>query len=874
LADLLTRLRLALAGRYTIDRELGRGGMATVYLARDLKHDRRVALKVLHPELAAALGQERFHREIMLAARLQHPHILTVLDSGEAAAQLWFTMPFVEGESLRDRLNREKQLPVEDALRIAREAAEALDYAHRSGVVHRDVKPENVLLTEGYALVADFGIARALGGGEQQLTSTGIVIGTPAYMSPEQASGTHELDARTDVYALGCVLYEMLAGEPPYTGPTAQAIIARALTEAPRPIHPMRAGVPEAVDAMIAKAMAGSPADRYGSAAEFARALGSVSGEMRMVAAPGVSTVRRFVRQRPLFAMLAIGFLLGLGVLFAWGRTRVGAEGTSPAARLTMLAVLPFENLGPGDEDYFADGMTDQVRGKLASLPGLGVIASSSSNQYRRTTKPPKQIGAELGVQYLVVGKVRWEKQVGGASRVQVSPELVSVANGTTKWEQPFDALLSDVFEVQGRIAEQVAQALDVKLGTGQKATLEQRPTQNLAAYDAFLRGEPASALDDPISLRHAISYYEQAVALDSTFVQAWAELARAQALLYANGTPTPAGAAAARRAAERTVALAPNRSEGHRALGLYYSTVITDLPRALAEANTALELAPGSARALALVGYIETGLGRWEAARAHLEQAVRLDPLDVRVVRFLASTLLLTRHYPEARQACDRGLALAPTNLSLLQCKAMVSLGQGDLAGARAGLRAAPKEVDTALVAYMATYNDLMWVLDDAEQALLLRLRPRAFDGDRGQWGIVFAQTYAIRGDPARARIYADSARLAFEKQLRATPGSETLHTSLGLALAYLGRKAEAIREGERSVASMPITRDAITGAYVQHQLTRIYIIANEPEKALDQLKPLLKIPYSLSPKWLKIDPNFAPLRGNPRFEQLIAGP
>src|SRR2546426_4709324 len=593
--------------------------MATVYLARDLKHDRRVALKVLHAELAAALGQERFHREIMLAARLQHPHILTVLDSGKAAGQWGFPMPFGEGESLRDRLNHEKQLPVEDALRIAREAAEALDYAHRSGVVHRDVKPENVLLTEGYALVADFGIARALGGGEQQLTSTGIAIGTPAYMSPEQASGTHELDARTDVYALGCVLYEMLAGEPPYTGPTAQAIIARALTEAPRPIHPMRAGVPEAVDAIIAKAMAVSPADRYGSAAEFATALGPVSGEMRMVAAPGVSAVRRFVRQRPLFAMLAIGFLLGLGVLFAWGRTRFGAEG-SPAARLTMLAVLPFENLGPSDEDYFTDGITDQVRGKLASLPGLGVIASSSSNQYRRTTKAPKQIGAELGVQYLVVGKVRWEKQVGGASRVQVSPELVSVENGTTKWEQPFDALLSDVFEVQGRIAEQVAQALDVKLGTGQKATLEQPPTQNLAAYDVFLRGEAASAQDDPISLRHAISYFEQAVALDSTFVQAWFELARAQALLYTNGTPTPAGAEAARRAAERTVALAPNRSEGHRALGLYYSTVITDLPRALAEANTALELAPGSARALALVGYIETNLGRSEERRVGKE--------------------------------------------------------------------------------------------------------------------------------------------------------------------------------------------------------------------------------------------------------------
>src|SRR5438876_387924 len=248
--------------------------MATVYLARDLKHDRRVALKVLHAELAAALGQERFHREIMLAARLQHPHILTVLDSVEAAGQLWFTMPYVEGESLRDRLNREKQLPVEDALRIAREAALALEYAHHHGVIHRDIKPENLLLTtDGSTLVADFGIARALGAGEQQLTGTGMAVGSPAYMSPEQASGTRDVDVRTDVYALGCVLYEMLAGEPPYTGPTPQAILARALTETPRPIHAMRAGVPEAVDAVIAKAMAVTAADRYASAAEFTRAL-------------------------------------------------------------------------------------------------------------------------------------------------------------------------------------------------------------------------------------------------------------------------------------------------------------------------------------------------------------------------------------------------------------------------------------------------------------------------------------------------------------------------------------------------------------------------------------------------------------------------
>jgi serine/threonine protein kinase len=266
-------LRDGLADRYTLERELGRGGMATVYLAQDLRHDRPVALKVLHPELAASLGPDRFQREIRFAARLQHPHILTVLDSGEAGGRLWFTMPFVEGESLRDRLRRERQLPVEDALQIAREAARALDYAHQHGIVHRDIKPENILLTrDGSTLVADFGIARALEG-EDQLTQTGMVIGTPAYMSPEQASGDKGIDARTDIYSLGAVLYEMLAGEAPYTGPTAQAIIAKRLMDPVPSVRRVRPNVPEGVEEAIRRALAPVAADRFGTASDFARAL-------------------------------------------------------------------------------------------------------------------------------------------------------------------------------------------------------------------------------------------------------------------------------------------------------------------------------------------------------------------------------------------------------------------------------------------------------------------------------------------------------------------------------------------------------------------------------------------------------------------------
>ncbi len=272
--DLRERLQSGLADRYRVERELGRGGMATVYLAHDLRHDRPVALKVLHPELAATLGPERFQREIRLAARLQHPHILTLHDSGNTTGQLWYTMPFVEGESLRDRLRRERQLSMEDALWIIREVADALEYAHRAGVVHRDIKPENILLSQGHALVADFGVARALQhAGQEQLTETGMSVGTPTYMSPEQAMGDNAVDGRSDLYSLGCVLYEMLAGEPPYFGSSAQAVVAKRFSGQVPSLRLLRPGVPVVLEGVVTKALALVPADRYATAAEFARAL-------------------------------------------------------------------------------------------------------------------------------------------------------------------------------------------------------------------------------------------------------------------------------------------------------------------------------------------------------------------------------------------------------------------------------------------------------------------------------------------------------------------------------------------------------------------------------------------------------------------------
>jgi serine/threonine protein kinase/tetratricopeptide (TPR) repeat protein len=881
------QLESALTGRYAIERELGRGGMATVYLAHDLKHDRPVALKVLHPELGQVLGPERFQREVRLAARLQHPHILTVLDSGatttsDGSSRLWFTMPYVEGESLRARLQRERQLSVEDALRIAREAAQALQYAHEREVIHRDIKPENLLLTrDGNTLVADFGIARALGAGaeEARLTETGLVVGTPAYMSPEQASGDKGVDARSDIYSLGAVLYEMLAGEAPYTGATTQALIVKRLTEPPPSVRSVRHSVPEAVDQAIRRALAPTAADRFPTVAHFAQALqaGGAAAAVPTVVTPSATPPSRGRRRVPVLALtLVAGILIGLGVLFAWRRSRTGAEEPAGARR---IAVLPFQNLGDSSTEYFADGVTDAVRGKLSALPGLQVIASSSSNEYKHTSKPLASIARELGTDYLLIARIRWAKSADGKSRVEVSPELVDVSPGhppTTKWQQPFEAAMTDVFQVQGEIAGQVASALNVALGSGQKETLSERPTQNLAAYDAFLKGDASQGLIllNPPTLRSAITYYEQAVALDSGFAEAWAKLARAHAGYYYNVTPSPADADAARRAAERAVALAPGRPESQLAMGAYYYLVRADNEKALEGYEEGLRATPDNAELLTAAAIAEQSLGRWDVAVKHLERARTLDPRSIPTARRLSTSLLRLRRSPEALAAVDRGLAIAPGTLDLIENKAMIHLAQGDLAGARQVIHAAPPETEpTALVSTFGNYWDLFWVLDDNQQQLLLRLPASVYDGDQGTSGIVRAQTYYVRGQRAQARIYADSARLGIEATLRSTPDDAQRHAFLGLALAYLGRKAEAMKEGERAVALAPASRDGYIGPYLQHVLVRTYILVGEPEKALDQLEPLLRMPYYLSPGWLKIDPAFEPLRKNPRFVRLVKG-
>jgi eukaryotic-like serine/threonine-protein kinase len=887
--DGLDSLQAAIGPQYALRREIGRGGMATVYLAEDTKHQRPIALKVLHAGLSASLGPDRFRREITLAARLQHPHILSVHDSGATpdGRLLWFTMPYVEGESLRDRLTRDTQLPIDEALRLTREIADALAYAHDHAIVHRDIKPENILLTHGHALVADFGIARALtseaGGRESTLTGTGIAIGTPTYMSPEQASGDITVDARTDVYSLATVLYEMLAGDPPFTGASVQIVVAKKMTSAPPSIRHARPGVSEALDAVIRKALAPAAADRYPTAQAFSAALanaertGTAPAPARRAAVPSTTSGTQISGRRfPVAALaLILGFLVGAGLLFAWRSRAAGGAGATAAGPI-RLAVLPFENIGDSSDAYFADGLTDAVRGKLTTVPGLAVIAPASSRQYRGSAKTPQEIAQELGgVRYLLVGRVRWEKLPGGQSRVRVSPALIDASTGTDKWEQPFDAPLTDVFEVQGDIAGRVVQAVGVALNGNTRENLTERPTDNLAAYDAFLRGEAADDLSngDPTAIQQAIRQYVQAVTLDSTFAPAWARLSQAYAILSFNVGHTIARADSAHLAAERARALAPNSASTHMALGVYYYDVMSDNTRALAEYTAGLAAAPSNAEMLTHIALVQQTLGHWDASLASVKQAATLDPRDVVTARRLATTYLWLRQFSEAAAAGDRLIVLAPSNPQAIEIRSMIALSMGDLAGAKRYFANAPANVDrTQLGAFYANFWDLYWLLDAPTQRSVLALGPDTF-GSKSAWGSVGAQIAYQRGDSDLMRRRADSARAAFTETLRATPDDDQSRALLGLANAYLGHKQDAMREGERAVAEVPISKDGYSGPYYAFVLARTYIILGEQAKALDILEQLLKVPFYLSPGWLKVDPTFDPLRTNPRFQRLVAG-
>jgi TolB-like protein/Tfp pilus assembly protein PilF len=872
------RLAASLADRYRLERQpdgtpvlLGRGGTATVYLARDLRHDRLVALKVVHPELTVSVEAERFLREIRLVARLSHPHILPLFDSGEADGLLYYVMPYLRGESLRRRLQREGKLELPVALGIAREVALALDYAHRQGVVHRDIKPENILLEDGQAIVADFGVAAAVQvqAAEEKLTESGRAVGTPAYMSPEQAGGDGPLDGRSDIYSLGCVVYEMLGGEPPFTGVTPQATMIQQVVADPPPLGERRPDVPEPVRRAVERALAKAPGDRFATPAEFTAALEEARSSGGHAAVP--------VRRRPprRVVLLAAGGALIAALALVFALAGRGAKRAEPLA----IAVLPFQNLGAAEDGYFTDGITEEITSRLAMLPGLGVISRTSADQYRGSGKPLKQIGKELGADYILEGSVRWEKAPGKPSRVRVTPQLIRVSDDRHLWAGRYDEVLEEVFTVQSRIAEQVASALDLALQPPHHAVLAAQPTSNLRAYDFYLRGnEYFSRAGDPGGLRTAEEMYTRATELDPSFALAFARLARShiwQFHLFSDRTE--ARLALARRAADSALKLQPDLPEAHLALGQIHYWGELDYEKALAEFRTALAGDPGNGDLAWARGLVERRLGQWIEARADLTRAVDLDPRSLVKSLDLFELHLRRREYAEAKRYVDRALELEPDSPAYIYKALLIVSRDGDLASAAAVLKEGMRRAGTESIAFWVPQFDFgaaLWRgMDTAMQGAVSTLALDRFGSDSAGYYLAKARTRRYEGEANSARVYFDSAARVLERRSSARPDDPALHAALALAHAGLGRREEAIREGRRAVELRPPEKDTWYGVDMLRNLAVVYATLGEADSTVKQLRTLLSVPSIISVPLLRADPTWDPVRRDPGFQALLKG-
>jgi serine/threonine-protein kinase len=617
--DQLKGLGSALAGRYVIERELGRGGMATVYLADDLKHVRKVAIKVLRRELGSLLGPERFTREIQVAAGLNHPHILPLYDSGASDlgedALLWFSMPYVRGESLRHKLARERQLSIDEALRITGQVASALEYAHSQGLIHRDIKPENILIHEGEAVVTDFGIALALADETAQqssrererLTGTGMSLGTPQYMSPEQGAGERSLDARSDVYSLACVLYELLTGEPPYIGLNPQAVMAKRFTDPVPSVRRLRATVPQVVDRAIMKALATVPGDRFASAGAFARAL--------------------------------------------------TAPASASGAR--SVAVLPFLNLSTDPEnEFFADGITEDVIAQLSRIRSLKVISRTSAMQFKKREQSLREIGATLEVATLLEGSVR-----RAGDRVRIVAQLIDAEADQHLWAETYDRQLTDIFAIQSDVALQIASALQAELSPGERTRIHREPTRDVRAYQLYLRARHSYMRYTEEGINRGLEYFRQAIAADPRYAMAHVGLALAYAELAAGegGTSIRPDVAYghAKVAINAALALDNDLGEAHSVMALLKLSHEYDWAGSEAEFKLALELSPGSADIYDHYSWLCSAMARFDEAITLVRRAQELDPLAHRVD--LATTFLRAGRYQEALDEALRCVEFDP---------------------------------------------------------------------------------------------------------------------------------------------------------------------------------------------------------------------
>ena len=856
--------------------------MGVVYKAHDTKLDRIVALKFLPHHIAA--GQEeqmRFLQEAKAAATLNHPNVCTIYDIREEGGEQFILMEYVDGLTLRQKM-QQGLIPFRDTIAYALQIGEALQEAHSKGIVHRDIKAENIMVnTRNQIKVMDFGLAKLKG--SLKLTRTSSTIGTLAYMAPEQLQGG-ETDARSDIFSFGVVLYEMLTGKAPFHGEHEAATMYSILNEEVTPASALRPEIPSEIDRIVRRSLEKDPEDRYQHAddmvSELRRLQKQTSRVVRPEVAPSPRVTAPALTRRPVKRWLGVAGMLALVVVAGVVLYRfLGPTGSTTAPEKKMLVVLPFENLGSPDQEYFADGITEEITSKLSGLSGLGVIARSSAMGYKKTSKSIKQIGQELGVSYILEGTIRWESE-NGVTHVRVNPQLINVADETQIWSQPSEAVLAGAFKLQSDIATQVASALNIRLLGQERQTLEARLTENAEAHDFYLRGnEYFYRSTGEQDIRYALQMYQRAIDLDPKFAGAYARLSEAHANMYWElYDHSEERLRQAREAAERALRLDNTLPDAHGAMAWYYYHGLREYDNALKEFSLALQAQPNNADVLLGIGSVYRREGKFEEALSNMQRAVDFNPRVPQLHVELALTYIWMRRYPDAEQSLDRAIAIGPEVPEGYAEKALLLLlWRGDVGGARRVLVEARRQridQEDSGISYVSVLTEIMGGAYDQARDLLHGYH---FDAFTDQFwyvpkDLLLAGVYSSMGKASEARTSYTAAKTLLERELKRSPDDARLHSSLGIACAGLGLNEQAIREGQLAVSIIPLSKEAMIVPLRMQDMALIYTMTGNQEAALSLLQQLVTMPTTLSAALLRLDPSWAPLRSNPGFQKLIA--
>lgn len=869
------------ARRYQVIEKVGEGGMGKVYKVLDREIKTIVALKLIRPEIASDKRTvERFRNELKTARKISHRNVSRMFDLDIENGAYYITMEYVPGEDLRSMIEMTRGLSVAAAVDIARQICDGLAEAHRARVVHRDIKPGNIVIDKsGNAKIMDFGLAWSAD--EDGRTNQGGMAGTPAYMSPEQVEG-EAVDPRTDIYSLGIIIFEMLTGRLPFHAVNALDMALKHRTEIPLDPKYLNPDIPDELSRIVLRCLEKDKNKRVQTAEELLTALDEIGRGLTRsrdatrrgtAVGPAGRMLRPWIRRSTPAIILAVL----AGVFFAF-RSLVPRR-PSPSTAKSMLAVLPFANLGAPEDEYFADGITEEVTNRLAALKGLGIISRTSAVQYKQTKKTIKQIGEELGVDYVLEGTVRWDRSAPGSGRVRITPQLIRTSDDTHIWSERYDRVLEDIFSVQSEIAEQVTKQLDIIVLEPERKALRARPTENLEAYDCYFRAlqsfTSAYLTQERGAYDKTVALFEKAVRLDPGFFYAYYNLQNAHSLMYDVGLDrTEERLSKCREAIDNLVRIAPDSPETRQALARYAVTADRDYARALAIYESVHRERPNMPPSS--VAAIQMRQGKWREAIANYEKSFTLNPRSDEFAHVLGRLYAWVGRYEKSEAWFDRALSIFPElYYSQLGKARLPLLSRGDLAETRSRLgKLMPHRLTEYnwffLCLYERNYREALRRLDSSSHRFFSEAQFYV------PLDLAYAAAHYFLNETVQMRKRADSARIFLEKASFENPGDARYHAALGLACAYLGRSEEAVREGRRALEIYPLAQDAFEGPRYILNMASIYAVIGDRDKALDQLESLFSVPCgnSYSLPVLRIDPQWDSMRGDPRFQRLLERP